>query len=1033
MRIFTLFLCLIPAFAAVSRAPSSDGGATCSSRPCVYTVTGVSGVGTISEIQTAVDDAQRGDTIKLEAGTVWNHNTVPTPAGALWLDRKPAGASGRVLITTTEDAKLPNPGTRITPAYKPLMPVLKITSSMGNGPHPYIVISSAWEGRTGFRTPGVAAAHWELRGIAFYAESTGNMYQPSGQRPDLSDGFIRAGKAGVVHGPTSRFGAGFLFTALTVSGGVATATSSHANLGLAVGDIMKIGGLVGAGTALNGLHTVTSVPTGSTYTFATAVADGTYTESAMYMIWGGAATHYPSDIVIDRCIFQQDGLTLTRRAIGSAPAGLTVKDSWLNTSRVMTSDGQEILVLGGPGPVTMENNYIAGPSSENFMSGGGANALMQTTADFIIRYNYFSNNPWQGWTRRWALMKTDADPLIFKGRTLRHPSLSITYIALNSGQLGPTEPDWTACDTTAESPCTVSETAPGTVVWAFNYPASLGYITKNLFETKDVLRMVVKYNVFSEKITSDTQQPKAINFKAEQQSLYANDFGNSCVPSLSGQVDTNNTIVTRAAADTSTFPWQSNTTGAGGYDTNGNEIVIAGVTYTIASFDSATQLTLTTSAGSQSGATYRYGPDPAVRLCLLSETKDVSFEHNVVQDSASAMSINVGTNGHLGSTGPLSIRHNLIQRMDPLRYTSGTGATINTPYNVIFTAPIFPQTTIEHNTVFSTSGGYAYQPDETGGRKYLGDAIIRNNLFGYHPSGAIRNLYSGGLTPYHCATPCPPAQWGNNIFAGNNITTYSAATGTTMGNLCAATSGCASEATVNYAGHLRDKVAYNYRIKASSSNAFNIGGITKGLQRTSYTGTDIGVDYSQLPQINDLKITPTDRAVMFQYRVTEPISHIPCVVEVSKYADFLYPLGHAQVGTASYEGELGAISTYYRQDADDADRFVRRGYSRMIVVGHTVNLTAGTLHYYQLHCGGDMRKGTFTTLGTLTGTAAQTVVQPVTGTLTWGYTRSNSGDTITGGGTVACTSGAACSFTATKGRIVYWRVGTGRIGVLAAR
>jgi hypothetical protein len=138
-------------------------------------------------------------------------------------------------------------------------------------------------------------------------------------------------------------------------------------------------------------------------------------------------------------------------------------------------------------------------------------------------------------------------------------------------------------------------------------------------------------------------------------------------------------------------------------------------------------------------------------------------------------------------------------------------------------------------------------------------------------------------------------------------------------------------------------------------------------------------------------------------------------------------------GTATgYAAELSNIATYHGQDADDADRNYRDGNRRMVVLGHSVNLTANTAYYYRLHCGGDMEVGYFKTLPTLTSTATQTIARTAASTgvtdmiVEYGTAYSRATDTISGGGTstpAACTKGNRCvaTFSATKGTVLYYR------------
>ena len=99
----------------------------CSSRPCTYTITCASATCTdaeVGEVQAALNDANRGDTIKLEAG-----RSFPSDR-ALVITARP-GTTGYLTLTTTAAAKLPDgevpagmSATRITPAYRDVLPTI---------------------------------------------------------------------------------------------------------------------------------------------------------------------------------------------------------------------------------------------------------------------------------------------------------------------------------------------------------------------------------------------------------------------------------------------------------------------------------------------------------------------------------------------------------------------------------------------------------------------------------------------------------------------------------------------------------------------------------------------------------------------------------------------------------------------------------------------------------------------------------------------------------------------------------------------
>ena len=103
--------------------------ANCTSRPCTYTLDTAGSTATAgenTELQDALNDAERGDTIELTAGKIW------TGVSGAFSISDVAGASGYLTIRTTQHAKLPPAGTRATPAHAANMAQIRLISSAQN-------------------------------------------------------------------------------------------------------------------------------------------------------------------------------------------------------------------------------------------------------------------------------------------------------------------------------------------------------------------------------------------------------------------------------------------------------------------------------------------------------------------------------------------------------------------------------------------------------------------------------------------------------------------------------------------------------------------------------------------------------------------------------------------------------------------------------------------------------------------------------------------------------------------------------------
>ena len=98
-------------------------------------------------LQAAIDQAQGGDVITLEAGATY--------AGNFWLRNKPGMTVPIVIRTATPDAALPGPGVRRTPAYAPLLAKIRSSNTM-----------------PALRT-AAGAHHWTLQFLEFLANVDG--------------------------------------------------------------------------------------------------------------------------------------------------------------------------------------------------------------------------------------------------------------------------------------------------------------------------------------------------------------------------------------------------------------------------------------------------------------------------------------------------------------------------------------------------------------------------------------------------------------------------------------------------------------------------------------------------------------------------------------------------------------------------------------------------------------------------------------------------------------------------------------------
>jgi hypothetical protein len=215
-------------------------------------------------LQDAINAAQPGDTILLEAGATFQGNfTLPVKSGSAFI----------TIRSSARDEDLPGPGQRIRPADAPLLPKLQSTNA---GP----ALKTA---------PG--AHHWRLQ---------------------------------FLHFPSTMLG---------------------------YGDIIQLG-------------------------------DGSRAQTQV-----AQAAH---TIELDRVYVHGHPLYGQKRGIALNGQAITIRNSYVSDIKASGADAQAIGGWNGPGPFTIENNYLEA-SGENFLLGGSDPAIPNlVSADVVVRFNYLS-------------------------------------------------------------------------------------------------------------------------------------------------------------------------------------------------------------------------------------------------------------------------------------------------------------------------------------------------------------------------------------------------------------------------------------------------------------------------------------------------------------------------------------------------------------------------------------------------------------------------------------------------------------------
>ncbi|HWK08452.1 MAG TPA: hypothetical protein VNR64_00275, partial [Vicinamibacterales bacterium] len=112
------------------------------------------------------------------------------------------------------------------------------------------------------------------------------------------------------------------------------------------------------------------------------IGDGSSAQSSLSQV--------PFQIVVDRVYLHGDPLYGQKRGIALNGADVTIRNSYISDIKAVGQDSQGIGGWNGPGPFTIENNYVEA-AAENFLLGGSDPAIPGLVSQHVtVRYNYMS-------------------------------------------------------------------------------------------------------------------------------------------------------------------------------------------------------------------------------------------------------------------------------------------------------------------------------------------------------------------------------------------------------------------------------------------------------------------------------------------------------------------------------------------------------------------------------------------------------------------------------------------------------------------
>jgi len=115
-----------------------------------------------------------------------------------------------------------------------------------------------------------------------------------------------------------------------------------------------------------------------------ALGDGGTAQSSLAAV--------PSDLTLDRLYVHGDPDRGQKRGIALNSAQTTIVGCYVSDIKALGQDSQAIAGWNGPGPYTIENNYLEA-ASENIMFGGADPSILELTPSRIVVRNNFLSKP----------------------------------------------------------------------------------------------------------------------------------------------------------------------------------------------------------------------------------------------------------------------------------------------------------------------------------------------------------------------------------------------------------------------------------------------------------------------------------------------------------------------------------------------------------------------------------------------------------------------------------------------------------------
>jgi hypothetical protein len=112
----------------------------------------------------------------------------------------------------------------------------------------------------------------------------------------------------------------------------------------------------------------------------------------------------PQNISVERCWIHGNASATVRRGIALNSGSTTVRDCYLSDFHEVANDAQAICGWNGPGPFTIENNYLEAAAENVLFGGADPSVPYLVPSDITFRRNYCSKPiSWKGGSPHWSV------------------------------------------------------------------------------------------------------------------------------------------------------------------------------------------------------------------------------------------------------------------------------------------------------------------------------------------------------------------------------------------------------------------------------------------------------------------------------------------------------------------------------------------------------------------------------------------------------------------------------------------------------